>query len=381
MRILVVADFVRPEPWRAERWTPAIVHALRHRHHDVSLACPGAHDPDEFAPSRVYLHRPSSTRSQTRPLAFARWVRRLPVECDVTLSLSPFVAGDVWMPLGPMPRETLRWILRSPNVIRSGMELLSYPYLLSSALGQARAAASPIVRRRLTVGDAPLGFISLGHASAIHPPSAQAALDLRRRTRSILRIDPADRVLAVSCTHPERPGMDEFLRAFESLDFRDAGRLLIAGRAPYTAERACARARVLDRAIIVGPTARMDAILAAADAAVCAGSTRSPWTTARFAADALRMGVPVIARAGAPGADMIERHPQAGVIVRSADDWPDAIRSMLRERLTSARRAAAIAAESLSLDALVQRLEAQLIEVMREIAGSLQAGRAGRVQV
>lgn len=381
MRILVVADFVRPEPWRQERWTPAIVHALHRRGHDTSLACPGAHDPDEFSPSRVYLHRPSSTRSQTRPLAFARWVRRLPVERDVTLSLSPFVAADVWMPLGPMPREILRWILRSPNVIRTGMELLSYPYLLSSALGQARAAASPIVRRRLSVGCAPPGFVSLGHASCIEPPPPEATLDLRRRTRSILRIDPADRVLALSGTHPERPGMDEFFRAVESLDFRDAARLLITGRAPHTMERACARAGVLDRTIIVGPTARMDAILAAADVAVCAGRARSPWTTARFAADALRMGIPVIARAGAPGAELVERHPEAGLIVRAAGEWPDAVRSMLRERLVPARRAAAAAAEALSLDALVERLEAQLIEVTREIAGSRQAGRAGRVQL
>ena len=140
--------------------------------------------------------------------------------------------------------------------------------------------------------------------------------------------------------------------------------LLVLGREGYSVHAQARRAGCEHLVRLLGGTSRMDAALAAADAAIAPLARRNDDCTGRFIADCLRFGVPVIAHPEAPGVELIEPKQfgtaPVGLIVQNAD-WADAIEHMLTPAwLEPTRRAASDVGITLSMEALVTRLEHML---------------------
>ena len=110
------------------------------------------------------------------------------------------------------------------------------------------------------------------------------------------------------------------------------------------------------------------ALLAASDVAVAAfGDPGSG--TGRFVCEAIRAGLPVIAGAHAPGADLTDSGlHKPGIVVHddSAEGWLAALGKVLDERwLKDCRAAAASVGPDLTVERLVSRLESYLQGALR----------------
>jgi glycosyltransferase involved in cell wall biosynthesis len=182
-----------------------------------------------------------------------------------------------------------------------------------------------------------------------------------------LGIGPDRPVLLASAVHLQRGGLRPMLEGVvEARRGQPSLVVVIAGRRTHAIETEAQKAGCIDSVRIIGATSRMDALLAAADLAV------SPWVGSglsggRFVADALRLGCPVLAHRGSPGAELVEpTHfgtPELGGIVAraTAQAWAQAIGETLsRERLTGAERAARDAGAVVSMDAMAARVESIL---------------------
>jgi hypothetical protein len=204
--------------------------------------------------------------------------------------------------------------------------------------------------------------------------------DLRARTRRVLQI--GERALVLFATAPMSAGheLDDLFTALAEHGSRPSAReivLVVAAKESFALHTHAVR-RAADRYVkFVGRTERVDAMLAAAD--LCAlpiragGGSRGLFesgATGRLAADALRLGRPLITVSGAHGYDLarvtLEDTSRPGLIVDSTgvEGWRRALRTATDERwlMESSKAAAALGAQ-LSIDPMVVVLEAWLMSV------------------
>ncbi len=373
MKCLLLADYAERHPWSPTAWAVDLAHALHAGGHDVVVACDGADDPGDFAPLRVLVRDERRTARHAHPLRFARWAgavraRHADRAC---VSLTHFAPGDLWIPLGPPTVAALRanLLLRRSSPGSMAAYLADRPWLAHAAFAerQARTAAarSGTIRGALNApaGPLPNGRTGLGFASRLPSPDAERDAGLRAHTRRTLALHEHDRVILLSGIHLDRPGLDEFLAGAAAAESRPV--IVAPAYRGYRLHRAAERAGMGERVRLVGATARMDALFAAADLAAAPFAAPAGITTGRFVCDAIRAARSVLARSDAPGAELValapESRPGALVSEPTPEGWRRAIDAALKHQsLAGARQAAESLAPELGLDALMDRLAACL---------------------
>jgi hypothetical protein len=280
-------------------------------------------------------------------MVFRRWVERTRpmVEHDVSLSLTRLVSADVWAPVGPTSGRSFGVMVRSLSPISAGLEALHQPWLASAIMAEraAKRHANGAVLAEIGA-DQPTG-VDLGFVSGLTRPTDGERDALRREVRDRLGIGQDQPVLLMSCAHLDRPGLGPMLDALGR--FRDDGPLLlVVGRRGWSISQAAAAHGCSGQVRHLGATGRMDAALSACDAAVAPFRAAGNGTTGRFIADAVLMGVPVLADPLAPGARLLRERPDAGEIVHG--DWLGAIRRVVEQRPTPS--------DDVSMERFVERL-------------------------
>ncbi len=394
MRILIFIEYVIVGHWRRDAWSVAVARGLAGMGHEVIVACDGAHDLTAFSPAEVIARKPLRTRFGGQPIRFQAWAEQIRESTphDVSLSLTPLVPAAVTLTAIDNALGRFSVILRMRNPFSMVLEYLHEPLLPLVAIAERRVVRSPLIRHRLVLAGAPVGTrvgddISIGMASTQEPMSAEDRESLRTAVRTALGIDPEACVLLTSAMHPFRGGASAMVEGFAAAQSRAAAPmgseasissrvvppvLLVAGRYNVAFHSAAVKAGCVDRVKFLGGTSRMDAALAAADAAIVPAPVRLLTGTGRFIADAVRVGLPVVASPGAPGVALLTRAASGvlapGIVVdeNSPSAWRTAIEMILDSGVRTRHTAAARdVSPKLAMPSLLARLERVLAERAR----------------
>lgn len=391
--ILILAGFVRSLDWSESLWVPDLAHALAARGHKIEIALDGCDDPTLFKDLPFTIYRPDRKHFGAEPFAFRRWARGMmhARPDSACLSFTPWVCGDVWLPIGKRANEVVHQLFAAHRPLAAIMELLHHPWLIHELLAERKAMRDSPRRRAapLTIGPHAEGssLRSLGYAARLLPLSAAEKAAAREQIRSALSIAPNERVLLLSGTHTREQTAAYLMQALAMLQ-RSATpsrsgpalsstapplspptiRLLATGRYPHTLEVLARDAGCNPPILHTGTHADIRKLLAASDVAVAAfGDTGSG--TGRFVCEAIRAGLPVIVASQAPGADLADSgHHKPGIVVHddSPEGWLAAFGKVLDDRwMESARAAAASVAPDLTIPRLVERLESYLQGALR----------------
>jgi len=390
MRIALIAEYVRTLPWSPTRWTVEIARGLAAQGHAVEVLLDGCDDPSEFkhpdigasGTISVVVRRPLRIARQRAPLSFQRWAttRLAALSHDTSLSLTRLVPGSVWVPIGPPSAAEFVSMIRARSPASIGFEIAQNPWVLASMLAERRAPGlarssgmRPILARLGADDDGSCEL--LGTGSSMPVATVEQRRTLRAAVRQVLEIPDHTLVIAASVMHPGRPGLgamlDGLARASRRSQIPDAdpGLVLIAAcRSTHSLARLATRSGAEALVRTIGTSSSVRAMLAASDLATSAQTSHPGHATGRFLADALRMGVPVLAHRRAPGASLILPTafgtPALGIVVddHNPEHWADAIAHASdpvwrRE----ASRAARDAGRALSTEAVVQRVERALL--------------------
>jgi glycosyltransferase involved in cell wall biosynthesis len=264
------------------------------------------------------------------------------------------------------------------------MELLHRPWLPAAIAGEA-LAASEARRHRVTGlfrGDRAavrLRFAADDHdartitfASRPPHPDAEAQEVLRQKVRNSLGVEPERPAFLLSSMECRRTEVGAMLAGLGSSSSRPL--LLVTSRDTHTTRRLADRHGCADLIRFIGATRRIDAALAACDAALCPTPDRDAGGSGRLLADALRSARPVVAHPQAPGAGLLKPShfgtPPIGIVVESPTPtgWTLAIDAASRaDWLSAAKAAARDAGAALTMEAMLKRLEFHLGRVRRDI--------------
>ncbi len=382
--ILVIAEYIRSMPWSNSIWAARLARQLAEQGHRVLVACDGIEDAAVLRAAHprltLEIRRPLRKLRASDPLGFARWAQQLRAAHPSARSVSftRYAAADAWIPLGHAIVTTLTRAVRAHRPATAAMELLHRPWAIQAFVAERRVlregrsirgARATLGREGVSSDTGEWREVPLGFASALVPPPAEARAALRERTRALLGIPPHALLLAASGVHTDRPGLPQMLAglSLEHARAADAPHMLLVGRKTHTLARMCERAGVRHVVHLLGGTDRMDAVLAAADLAVATSRVHDPAATGRFIADALRMGVPVLAAAPAAGACLLRSssasETSAGLVIDPADPghWREGLHIAASPawRVIAGAKAAAIG-HSLTLEAMAQRLSGVL---------------------
>lgn len=396
MNLLVIAGRLSRHRFGSSGTVAPVVDALGARGNRVRLVCASVDVPDMFpAVERVEAFGPHTTSATDWPLGFARWARARAraTPSDAVLSFSRVVGGDVWFPVEP---SAAAWFGRA----RSAKSVRGLAYACVRHHGFARAMVVESFRRTpLTHGGmAPRAIVAVGPTcrgeavrlltpaglddavvqapffSTLGPLNHDDRADLRRRVRGVLGLDPEARVLFAAAPMAAGRELDDLFRALADVDARRAPVLIVACKESFALHTRAVKLGADARVRFVGRSARPDAMLAAADACVLPIRAGGGWrglfesgATGRLAADALRLGRPLVAASGSHGYDLarttLDDASRPGLIVDSTGvaGWTRALRTALDDRwLADASAAAERVGAGLGLDALVDLLEAAI---------------------
>lgn len=375
MKILILTEYIRRLPWSSSAWAIDLARGFSSRGHEVTVACDGMDDESLLEGVHLAVRRPQRTVRGSDPVAFQRWAfdMRRRLSGHASLSLSPWCPADVWIRLDSESAASLFRAMLAHRPLSALLELAHRPWVLAAVNAEARAARSAGEARQLrfAANAAEDEAHALLFASRLSRPDEAETADRRARTRAALGLNPARGVLLMSAMEIDPAALDAFLGGLAQACRRGPGRspvLLVAGRRGYSVSRAAERAGCEPGAVrYIGATARMEHALAACDAAVIPGPDRGGSAGARFLADALRAGRPVLAHRRAPGAALLEpAHfgtAPLGLLVdpATAEAWAAAIDAAFSDGwMARAQRAARDAGPALSLDGLLGRLERHL---------------------
>lgn len=390
LNILVLAGFVRSLDWSETLWAPDLAHALAARGHKVEVAADGCDDPTLFAGLPLIVHRPNRRHFGAEPFLFRYWARSLlrARPDSVCLSLTPLICGDVWLPIGTRANEVVARILSERSPVAAAMELVHHPWLVHELLAERRAAKDTPRRRvqPLTIGPhaEKSSLRSLGYAARANPLAGAERDSARREVRERLALQETDRVFLLSGTHADEHTSANLLEALALLERvatpsrmmanGDASqnpprlRMIVTGRFPHMLHTLARRAGCTHSVVFAGTRVNMARLLAASDVAIAAFGTRG-LGTGRFACEAIRAGVPLLAGLHAPGSDLVDTGlHKPGEIVRedSREGWLGALGKILDDRWTTESRAAAASVGAdLTVSRLTARLESYLLGALR----------------
>ncbi|MBX3387840.1 MAG: glycosyltransferase [Phycisphaeraceae bacterium] len=390
LNILILAGFVRSLDWSETLWAPDLAHALAARGHRVEVALDGCDDPALFDGLPLLVHRPNRRHFGAEPFLFRYWARSLlKARPDrVCLSLTPLICGDVWLPIGTRANEVVSRILAESSPVAVAMELVHHPWLLHELLAERRAAKDTPRRRvqPLTIGPhaEKSSLRSLGYAARSNPIIGAERDAVRCEVRERLSLQDSDRVFLLSGTHADEHTSANLLEALALLE-RVATpsrmmangdqpqsaprlRLIVTGRFPHMLHTLARRAGCAHSVVFAGTRVNMARLLAASDIAIAAFGTQG-LGTGRFACEAIRAGVPLLAGLHAPGSDLVDTGlHKPGEIVRedTREGWLGALGKILDDRwMAEARAAAASVGADLTVSRLIARLESYLLGALR----------------
>ena len=402
MRILLIAGRFSRHPWSAAGTITTIAAALAHRGHTLHLLAHDMDDPEAFAHlGAVTTMRRFATGTSDWPLNYARFAARAArnIPCDASLSFSRVVRADLWLPLDPSAESWIRHTLDAhgrPGLLK---RLVRHHGVLRAALVEAlrrmpRSASHAPSPRILAIGPtshgeaarllAPTGLdqrlAQLPYFSTL-PAHSNADLAPRRAAaRALLNIPDARRVILCASTQYAGRTLAPVIKAIADLsrrDPRDPPMLLVLSKDAVAQHTRALRSGAIDHVKVLGPTSNIDRALAAADAvalpARAASGAFEAGASGRLAADALRLGRPLLAVSGAPGYDLcrlaLPDGSRPGVVIEPStpDAWARAIRQLLDPMgLESAQRAARAAGAPLSLTPFIDELERHLARAAAE---------------
>lgn len=399
MKVLLIAEYVRDNPVTIGYWLIDLARALAARGHTVTVALDGLENPeplttfatgplDQGEPIQLRVHRPARDHLGANPFPFQKWAMRIrdQVTHDVSLSLTPLVPGDVWLPLGPQTWDSIKSVLMTQSPISAVSEFVHRPWL--PAVDMAERIAARATTRRLT-----FGLQGIGYASRLEQPDPDRVADVRRMVRRRLGIDESRSVVIASVLHAHRSGLKSFLGAFGHVVRETSGPkplALLIGRSGESIARYAQRFGVTEHVMQLGRTMRVMELIAASDlvAAPLAAAKYASWglklsaTSGRFVADGLRVGRPVIALNRASGAEMLapgrlQEDPLGPGWIVDANDttqWSIGLmtglsKAWLGHRTPAARKAGA----DLGMDALLTRLEGVMMEAKPQHQSKVQS--------
>lgn len=391
LNILVLAGYVRSLDWSETLWAPDLAHALAARGHKVEVAADGCDDPTLFAGLPLIVHRPNRRHFGAEPFLFRYWARSLlrARPESVCLSLTPLICGDVWLPIGTRANEVVARILSERSPVAAAMELAHHPWVLHELLAERRAAKDTPRRRvqPLTIGPhaEKSSLRSLGYAARGTALVGEARLAARREVRTAFGLHDADRVFLLGGTHATEQTAANLLEALallervatpsrmtpasDSIPATPARlRLIVTGRSPHMLYTLARRAGCAHALVFAGTRANIPRLLAASDIAIAAFGQLG-LGTGRFACEAIRAGIPLLASQHAPGSDLVDSGThKPGEIVRddSREGWLGALGKVLDDRwMSDARAAAASVGADLTIPRLTERLESYLLGALR----------------
>lgn len=352
MRFLLAANFVRDMPWTPSWWAVTLARSLSARGHEVELVLDGTEVADTaLFGVPVHVARPGRIHLGAHPGRFQRLLRELRERTRATvLSLTPMVAGDLWLPLDPSPLQIAKRLIRDLKPISLALELSHHPWIGFEAWAAWRATHHPSLQ--LTFADSP-GPTAVPRVTTLTPLAAEAAWQASRSVRDRLGIQGNDLLAVLSLPEVDEKRIGAYFR-----ELAEAGggsiTILVATHRPHTVARLAWQAG-LGGVRPITLTRSLHAVLAASDVAL-APPAQSPPPRAghggRWIADAIALGVPVIARPDSPGAELL-------VESQAPCDTGETLRAALanvRSRL-QARSEPPTIPPRVSLDRLLERIE------------------------
>lgn len=366
MRVAVVVEYVRLLPWSPSQWALHLVAGLRARGHEVIVICDGADDHAQLAglASEVRMHRPLRKIRGRRPLAFARWAARQlrEVQAQGTVSLSRLVPAGIWMPPGPTAWHDFMDMCRSRSPATFAIEALHQPWILAAVWGERKARKRA---QRMGLGSNSsegLAGAPSWCASRLDPLPPAAVAEARQAMRRTLGISEDAFVLLVGATHHRRGGTAEMFAGLGRLlkERPEANvRALVLGRETHSLMRLAREGNAAEVVQCLGITDELPALFAACDLVVLPGDASGEGGTGRLLAEALHCGKPVLADAGASGAES----EAVKAIVRwvqesSSESWRDAIDQSLQRSLNIDAPA-----EQVSMPEWIERIELRIQRV------------------
>ena len=358
MNFTLAANFVRDMPWTPSWWSVVLAQALAERGHRVDLVLDGTEaSPDPAARYQLHIARPQRIHLGAHPGRFVQLVeslrRRDPAA--VVLSLTPLLAGDLWLPIDPSPLQVARRLVRDLRPVSLALELTHHPWLAFEAWTAWRAHHPHATRLAF---DPRANAELLPRVTTLSQPQADAAWVASTGVRARFNI-PAGHAMAVLSLPELNPrALLPFLADLAAAASHSPKPLTIlaASARPHTVAR-LANDAGLAHVVPVTLTRSMHTLLAAADTALAPPPQAPPSAagrSGRWIADALALGVPVIAHADAPGSELIDANPRA--VWRTRSELAAAFAHTLES--STGRTSAPVIPAHLSLDRLLERLEA-----------------------
>ncbi len=336
LRIGIVTEFVRVFQTASSAWAPLLARELASRGHTVTVLADGIEHPDCFGSLPVVVHRHGRIHHGCEPMGFRRWCADAlaKINADATLSLTDHVAADLWLPLGPGPGAFLR-NLRHTTLVGAAMDLAHRPYVLLELLSQhaaRRDAQKQSARRVCFAADPasqslPYGSLVLPTTATLVPPAQNACMKMRTTLRASLGIVPTTPLLLLSVNNHEVEYLSAVFEALAQLRAHSSAtpRFLLASRTPTFLRHQASAWGVQDAILPAGSTRQPELLLAACDAVLQPCPARAGESSGRLIADALTMGVPVLADATAPGSSLIANGAGIRLHAPTAASWRDAI--------------------------------------------------------
>ncbi len=313
MKIALVGARLPRHPWVQARAPILLASHLAQRGHDVTLLCDTIEEAPQAEPANVVAFTDYSPASPERPVAFSRWARAQldTLDPDVILSTTRLVPGHALMPVEPSASAWWEQA-RARGPVSFVIDVLKHTGALWEALVEARSARKakgtvrqlwaigPWETRRLTPGAHRLGLepTDIGLFNELDPPSADERQSLRADLRARLDIPEGAFVVLIGGDALSPRAITTILDGLAATADNITG--LISLRASSAADREATRAGCRDRLRVVGRTARLDALLAAADLVATGDPGTAPsgtWGVTRTISAALAMNLPTLAEA------------------------------------------------------------------------------------
>lgn len=392
-RVLVIAGRVGSDAWSSGDVVARVVSGLVERGYGVGVIAESVDDSDRMRVSGAGLVVAKNRFEQSAsdfPFGFGGWARqqRRKIEHDVSVSFSRVVGGNVWMPLDPTGWSWLGQLVSARGVARSMPTVAKHWGVVRELASIARAGsesgcvlavgevAAQGARRR--VRGAEVREVEFFSPVQVEHNAGESATPMRVRRLigawSGREVRPTQGtagfhehvVIGVNASGRAGPAL---MGLFQEVALAHGPMSPIAGplgvvftREQFRVREMACRAGAERFVRVVGMTGAIEQVLGECDAAAlptaCAGGAFDSGAMGRMAATALVLGKPLIAMAGAPGAELCSRRvdgQEAGVVVDgSFGSWRRALRMIADEGWrTRASAAAAEIGRELKMDRLV----------------------------
>ncbi len=325
-------------PWDHGFSTLSFAHALAARLDQLTLLCESHEGPlaQLALPENVAFHslRGEQPRHSRRPRAFQTWVRDAVATGTPTLSLTPLVPADLWLPAAfPTLRsighelqrsspyitflKTRRWI--GPRIAATRRVLRREGHGSDRTLFALDEPGAEHIRAHMQVRD----ITVIGRASGRMPtPDTEV---VRARFRETLGIGPDTTVALLAASRPGSRAVRHILAGLAQARHSGADiELVTMGFRQHGVLLEADRLGIAGQVHTMGATSRMDVLYAAADVALLPSTPTGPLDESMIA-DAIASHCAVIAGRHAPGASLVTEDVGLTIDDAGPEAWCNAL--------------------------------------------------------